>query len=97
MKIYINGKEAKTFSSQGQQRTAVLSMKMAQMENINEARGEYPVLLLDDIMSELDVIRQNYILNHIKEWQSFITCCDPTNTERLKEGKIFTVKNGEVI
>ena len=47
-------------------------------------------------MSELDINRQNYILNHIKEWQVFITCCDKENFSSLKEGKIFEVKNGEI-
>ena len=97
LEFKINGIDARNFGSQGQKRSVALTLKLSQAEVIKEITGEYPICLLDDVMSELDVIRQNYILNHIKEWQSFITCCDPTNTERLKEGKIFTVKNGEVI
>ncbi len=93
----INGINARSYGSQGQKRSIALTLKLSQAEVIKEITGEYPICLLDDVMSELDVIRQNYILNHIKGWQSFITCCDPSNTERLKEGKIFTVKNGEVI
>ncbi len=93
----INGINARSYGSQGQKRSIALTLKLSQAEVIKEITGEYPICLLDDVMSELDVIRQNYILNHIKEWQSFITCCDPSNTERLKEGKIFTVKIGEVI
>lgn len=54
------------------------------------------MFLLDDVMSELDPERQNYVLNHIKDIQSFITCCDPSNTAQLKKGKIIRVKNGQV-
>ncbi|MBQ8203926.1 MAG: DNA replication/repair protein RecF [Clostridia bacterium] len=93
----INGINARAYGSQGQKRSVALTLKLSQAEVIKEITGEYPICLLDDVMSELDVIRQNYILNHIKNWQSFITCCDPSNTERLKEGKIFTVSKGEVI
>ncbi len=93
----INGINARTFGSQGQKRSIALSLKFAGAEVINENFGEYPVCLLDDVMSELDVNRQNYVLNHIKEWQSFITVCEPSSVERLKNGKIFVVKNGEII
>ena len=93
----INGTDARSFGSQGQKRSIALALKFAGAEVIKEKFGEYPVCLLDDVMSELDVKRQNYILNHIKEWQSFITCCDPASVERLKEGKIFEIKEGEVI
>ena len=97
IRFFINDKEVKTYASQGQQRTAVLSLKMAQMENIFSIRGEYPVLLLDDIMSELDISRQDYILNHIKDWQVFITCCDANTVLRLKQGKTFHISNGGLI
>lgn len=93
----INGINARAYGSQGQKRSVALTLKLSQAEVIKEITGEYPICLLDDVMSELDIIRQNYILNHIKEWQSFITCCDPSNTERLKEGKIFTIYGGEQI
>ena len=93
----INGINARTFGSQGQKRSVALTLKLSQAEVIKEITGEYPICLLDDVMSELDVVRQNYILNHIKDCQSFITCCDPSNTARLKEGKIFTVSGGRVI
>ena len=62
-----------------------------------EVTGKKAVALLDDVMSELDINRQNYILNHIKDWQVFITCCDKENFNSLKEGKIFEVKNGEIL
>ncbi len=97
IKFLINGDDSRSFGSQGQQRSVALSLKLAQAEVTKEITGEQPICLLDDVMSELDVTRQNYILNHIKGRQAFITCCDPLNTSRLKEGKIFEIKNGEVL
>ena len=72
--IEINGIDARSFGSQGQQRTSVLTIKFASLEIIKELLGEYPVLLLDDVLSELDTNRQEYILNSIKEVQTLITC-----------------------
>ena len=93
----INGINARAFGSQGQKRSVALSLKLAGAEVIKEVSGEYPICLLDDVMSELDENRQNYILNHIRNWQSFITCCDTSNIKNLKEGKVITIKGGEVI
>ncbi len=93
----INGISARVFGSQGQKRSVALAIKLAEGEVINKISGEYPVFLLDDVMSELDPERQNYILNHIKGIQSFITCCDPSNVANLEKGKIITVKNGQAV
>ena len=93
----INGISARNYGSQGQKRSAALAVKLAQAEVIREKRGELPVFLLDDVMSELDPGRQNYILNHIKGIQSFLTCCDPTDIQNLKEGKVIQMKNGRVV
>lgn len=93
----INGINARAFGSQGQKRSVALSLKLAGAEVIKEISGEYPICLLDDVMSELDENRQNYILNHIRNWQSFITCCDTSNIKNLKEGKVIKIKGGEVI
>lgn len=71
--ININGSEARVFGSQGQQRTCALSLKMAEVSLIRENIGEPPILLLDDVMSELDLSRQNYILTNIKDIQVIIT------------------------
>ena len=97
VKFLINGEDSRSFGSQGQQRSVSISLKLSQAEVAREITGEQPICLLDDVMSELDVTRQNYILNHIKGRQAFITCCDPSNTARLKEGKIFEIKDGKVI
>ena len=93
----INGISARNFGSQGQKRSVALALKLSEAEVIKKISGEYPVFLLDDVMSELDPERQNYILNHIKGIQSFITCCDPSNVERLKNGKIFEIRNGRIV
>lgn len=92
----INGIDARSFGSQGQKRSVALSLKLAEAEVIKKNVGEWPVCLLDDVMSELDPERQNFILNHIKEMQTFLTCCDPDNVKNLKAGKVFSVKAGKV-
>ena len=92
----INGISVRSFGSQGQQRSVALSLKLAGAEVSKEITDEYPVCLLDDVMSELDPSRQNYILNHIKEWQVFLTCCDPANTNSLIKGKVFNIEKGAV-
>ncbi len=93
----INDISVRDYGSQGQKRSVALSLKLAGAEVIKQISGEYPICLLDDVMSELDEGRQNYILNHIRNWQSFITCCDTSNIKNLKEGKIITIKNGGVV
>lgn len=92
--IKINGISARSFGSQGQKRSAALALKLSESAVISKITGKTPVALLDDVMSELDISRQNYILNHIKGWQVFITCCDIANTLGLENGKIFEIENG---
>ncbi|MBQ0084259.1 MAG: DNA replication/repair protein RecF [Clostridiales bacterium] len=96
MVFLINGKRAKEFSSQGQKRSIALTLKLASAQILKEITGEQPVALLDDVMSELDKTRQDYILNHISNWQVFLTCCEKAHFENLAKGKIFSVKNGEI-
>ncbi len=74
--VKINGFEAKLFASQGQVRSSVLSLKMAECSLLKEEFGESPVLLLDDILSELDAFRKKYVLNHLDNMQVIITCCE---------------------
>lgn len=97
MEILINGKSARAFGSQGQQRSCVLALKLAEASLLKEMTEDEPLALLDDVMSELDISRQDYILNHIKDWQVFITCCDANTVLRLKKGKTFHMKNGGLI
>ena len=92
--LLINGLSAKTFGSQGQQRSCILALKLSEASLLYRVTGEKPVILLDDVMSELDASRQEYVLNHVKDQQVFITCCDVIHTIRLKEGKIFRIEGG---
>lgn len=94
IEIMINGRSVKSFGSQGQQRSSVLALKLAEASLLREMTGENPIALLDDVMSELDEKRQDYILNHIKDLQVFITCCDKETVLRLKKGKTFHIANG---
>ncbi len=94
--LKIDGKSARIFSSQGQQRSIVLALKLAEAEIVKEIRGEMPIILLDDVLSELDENRQNYLLNSISEKQVFITCCEPDLSKRLVKGYIFEVLGGNV-
>lgn len=97
LSVKIDGLNARNYGSQGQQRSAALSLKLGEAAVIKSFSGEQPVALLDDVMSELDTSRQNYILNHIRDWQVFITCCDPSNVKNLKYGKKFLMKDGRII
>ncbi len=74
--IRINGKSARAFASQGQQRSIVLALKLSEGEVIKEISGEYPVFLFDDVLSELDERRRKYVLSEIGDRQIIITCCD---------------------
>ena len=96
VEVIINGKNAKSFASQGQQRSAVLSLKLAEAAVLREKMGEEPVILLDDVLSELDNSRQDYLLNELEGCQVFITCCEKSNKEQLKQGKVFLVNNGKI-
>ena len=97
LEIFINGREARIFGSQGQQRSCVIALKLAESSLLHEKTEIMPVALLDDVMSELDEKRQDYILNHIKDWQVFITCCDKNTILRLKKGKTIHLENGKIM
>lgn len=94
--ILLNGISARSFGSQGQQRSAVLALKLAEADILEERIGEPPLILLDDVMSELDESRQDYLLNHLHKRQVFITCCSPETVNLMEKGRIFTVESGEV-
>ena len=97
LEVTIGGRSARQFSSQGQTRTAALSLKLAEREIFRNVTGAYPVLLLDDVLSELDPRRQEYVLNRIGGGQVFITCCEEDRLEELLGGKVFHVKQGEIL
>jgi DNA replication and repair protein RecF len=96
--FYINEIEVKKYGSQGQQRTAALSLKLAEIEIVKELIHDTPILLLDDVMSELDESRRDYLLHSIHEIQTIITCTgyDDFIKERMKINKVYKVVKGHV-
>ena len=94
----VNGVDIRKYGSQGQQRTAALSMKLSEIELVKKVTGDNPVLLLDDVLSELDSNRQNYLLNNIGNIQTIITCTglDEFINNRFSIDKIFKVTNGRI-
>ena len=93
--VTLSGLSLKSFGSQGQVRTAAISLKLAQRELMAKESGEIPVLLLDDVLSELDAGRQDFVLNQIDRGQVFITCCEPGRFTKL--GKTIQIEKGNVI
>ncbi len=95
--VSINGKSARDFASQGQIRSVVLALKVAEHEILEEDSGEAPILLLDDVLSELDTSRRAFLINDVNRGQTVITGCDRSMFSELLHGKIFTVSKGEII
>ena len=93
--VTLSGIDLKAYGSQGQTRTAAISLKLAQRELMGREWGEEPVLLLDDVLSELDPGRQDFVLNQIVSGQVFITCCEPGRFTKL--GKTIEIFKGSVI
>lgn len=98
MDFIINKEEARKYGSQGQQRTVALSLKLAEIEHVIEKSGKNPVLLLDDVLSELDRSRQNELLNNIRDIQTVITCTglEEFVNDRIKYDKIYRVESGKI-
>ena len=97
--FYFDGMDVRKFGSQGQQRCAALSLKLSEIELVKSTTGDTPILLLDDVLSELDKNRQNYLLNHIHDIQAMITCTglDEFVNCRFSIDKIFKVTDGTVV
>lgn len=93
--VTLSGISLKSYGSQGQTRTAAISLKLAQRELISRESGEIPVLLLDDVLSELDPGRQDFVLNQISQGQVFITCCEKERFTKL--GKTIEIQNGKIV
>ncbi len=93
MSFLIDGNDAKEFGSQGQQRSIALVLKLAEAEIIR-LKEETPIMILDDVLSELDGLRQAFVLNNIVKSQVFITCCNIDDVKNLTSGKIWRVENG---
>lgn len=94
--ISINGVNAKQFASQGQTRTAALSLKMAEREISYKDTGDIPILLLDDVLSELDPRRQEFVLNRIGSGQTLIACCEDEKILTRTGGKVITIAGGRL-
>ena len=92
--VALNNIDLKAYGSQGQTRTAAISLKLAQRELMKRESGQEPVLLLDDVLSELDPGRQDFVLNKIVSGQVFITCCEPGRFTKL--GKTIEICKGQV-
>ena len=93
--VTLSGLSIKAFGSQGQVRTAAISLKLAQRALMEKESGETPVLLLDDVLSELDPGRQDFVLNQIVSGQVFITCCEPGRFTKL--GKTIEIDHGTIV
>lgn len=97
LEVTLDKMSIRSFGSQGQQRSSILSLKLAEAKMLGEIIGEPPIILLDDVMSELDSLRRNYILNSIGESQIFLTCCDKELFSGLSEGRVFIMEKGKII
>ncbi len=97
--FYFDDMDVRKYGSQGQQRCAALSLKLSEIELVKSTTGDTPILLLDDVLSELDKNRQNYLLNHIHDIQAMITCTglDEFVNCRFSVDKIFRVNDGIVV
>ena len=93
--VRLSGLSVKTYGSQGQTRTAAISLKLAQRELMKRESGQEPVLLLEDVLSELDPGRQDFVLNQIQTGQVFITCCEKERFTKL--GQTIQIKKGKII
>ena len=93
--LTLSGREMKLFASQGQIRTAALSMKLAQLEVYRSVTGETPVLLLDDVMSELDMTRRTRLLQEISGVQTFVTCTDESDLDGCHDRRSYRVSVGQ--
>ena len=96
LEVSLDEMPVRSFGSQGQQRSCILSLKLGEAKMLGEAMGEPPLILLDDVMSELDSIRRDYLLNSIGESQIFLTCCDKELFSGLSDGKVFTMEKGKI-
>ena len=97
MEIYINGLPVREFASQGQARSVALALKFAQAKIIQRKMDDSPIMLLDDVLSELDESRQKFILTHTSDMQVIITCCDSNFITDRVDGKVIKIKDGKVI
>ena len=96
VEIQLDGKSARLYGSQGQQRSCVLALKLAECQVIQQVAGEQPVILLDDVLSELDKTRRDYFLSGLAPGQLFITCCDRAGFSSIQNGITWRIQGGEL-
>lgn len=94
--VYVNNKEVSIYGSQGQNRTALLSMKLAEFEILKEEKENVPIILLDDVFSELDRGRINFLIDYVSKYQVFITTTEIESIDNIENKEIFKIKNGTV-
>ena len=96
VQILVDGRDVRAFGSQGQQRTAALSMRLSELDVMKEEMGEWPMLMLDDVMSELDPGRRRQLVSHLAGIQTFITCTDAEDLAGAEVGRAWRVEGGEL-
>ena len=94
VELSVDGASARAYASQGQKRSAVLALKLAEAELLSRANGERPAVFLDDVLSELDAGRQNYLLNSLTNCQVFLTCCEADAARPMERGALFRMEGG---
>lgn len=94
IELLVNGVSARSFGSRGQQRSCALTLKLAECRVIRDIAGEQPVILLDDVLSELDKARRDYLLAGLAPGQLFITCCDRTGFSAIRSGVTWRIQSG---
>jgi DNA replication and repair protein RecF len=101
LRLSVNGQDSRSFASQGQQRTIALALKLAEGRLIEELAGEAPLLLLDDVLSDLDDLRRSKLFEHVAHCgsQTFLTCPNlgPIPHQMLENASIWTVENGQIV
>ena len=93
--LFINGENAKIYASQGQQRSCVMALKMAEADLLFAATGEFPVMLFDDVFSELDPFRKSYIIDRIRGRQVILSCCE--EEKDFSDATVFRIRGGSVV
>ena len=93
--FFIDNMAAKDFASQGQIRSIAVALKLAEAKMIRDKSDDVPIIILDDVLSELDEYRRGFIINHIENFQVFITSCNLADTDKFSEGRIWNVNGGK--
>ena len=95
--LTLSGMDVRVYGSQGQQRTTALSLKLAELDIMRREIGEWPVLMLDDVMSELDPRRRRQLLGRLKGIQTIVTCTDMSDLAEAEIGAAWRIQNGTIV